>query len=58
MLVFGEGIGMDKAALTESTVIVGRVRGRNYLPICLKYWTMEVWGNVLEKFPAILANIL
>jgi len=54
-LVFGEGIGMDKAALTKITVLVGHVRGRNYLSGCLKRWTMEVWGNVLEQLPMVLA---
>lgn len=36
LLVFGEGIGMDKAALTQSTILVGRVRVRNYTSSRLK----------------------
>lgn len=30
LLVFREGIGMEKVALTESMVLVGKVHGRNY----------------------------
>lgn len=46
---------MDKLALTENTVLYGRVRCRNYTPGRLKRWTMEVWGNVLLQLPAVLA---
>lgn len=38
-LIFGEGISMAQAALTESTVLVGRVRGQNYSQMHLRKWT-------------------
>lgn len=46
---------MEKVALTESTMLVGRVRGRNYSLGRLKKWTVEVWGNVMEQLPAVLS---
>ena len=47
-LVFDEGVSMQQDEETEQTVLVGRVRGRNYTSATLTIWTFKIWGNILE----------
>jgi len=54
-LIFGEGITMAQVALTERIVLVGRVRGWNYTPMCLWKWMVENWGKLLIQLPGILS---
>jgi len=54
LLVFGKGINMAQTTDTESTLVVGRVRGRNYSTARLKRRIVETWGHILEQFPVVL----
>jgi len=35
------------------TVLVGRVRGRNYSAARLKQWVTEIWGHHLDDLPIV-----
>lgn len=45
---------MAQAALTESILLIGRVRGQNYTPARLKRWTMEIWGHSMDQMLVVI----
>jgi len=44
---------MGEVAETAKKVLVGRVRGWNYLVERLRLWTTKIWGSLLKELPII-----
>lgn len=37
----------------QAKVLVGRVKGRNYIVARLKQWVVEIWGHHLANLPIV-----
>lgn len=46
-----EDLSMEEVAKMAKKVLVGQVRGKNYIVERIRLWTKEIWGTLLKELP-------